>query len=344
MKRALTTLLSIPIFGFIAFSQGTYAENTVIGSLPSGLYYQTGPGASNVSGGYNWTYAYGTKLTINAGVSRNLEIMSINKNATGLVYRQWTEGASWTPWRTILSTNQNGRVGLGTSSPNAQMELYSTSSHALRLSTNAHNNNQKIEFTALGGTYHSIVSNTHTGNLQIRAGDGGSGHEVLFFTDGNGRAGVSSLGGLAVGNTYYSNNTAANRLIVEGDVGIGTTSPTEKLEVNGTVRSKKVRVEATGWPDYVFSRNYKLRTLNELEKYIKENEHLPDVPSAATIEKQGLDLGAMDATLLKKVEELTLYTIDQEKKLENQAARIRQQDAVIQNLLKRLEKLEQNKE
>jgi hypothetical protein len=95
-----------------------------------------------------------------------------------------------------------------------------------------------------------------------------------------------------------------------GNIGIGTTSPSEKLEVNGTIRSKKVKVEASPWPDFVFAPNYKLRTLSELEAYIKTNQHLPEVPSAKEVEENGLDLGKMDATLLQKVEELTLYLID----------------------------------
>ena len=60
----------------------------------------------------------------------------------------------------------------------------------------------------------------------------------------------------------------------DGNVGIGTTTPNNKLEVNGTIRSQKVKVEATRWPDFVFAPNYKLRTLNELEAYIKTNQHL----------------------------------------------------------------------
>ncbi|WP_339606403.1 hypothetical protein [uncultured Roseivirga sp.] len=112
-------------------------------------------------------------------------------------------------------------------------------------------------------------------------------------------------------------------LILRGDngnVGIGTTSPTEKLSVDGTVLAKKVKVSTTGadWPDFVFAPNYKLRTLNELEAYIKANQHLPEVPSAKEVEENGLDLGKMDATLLQKVEELTLYTIEQEKKIKQQ--------------------------
>ncbi|GHE56694.1 hypothetical protein [Roseivirga thermotolerans] len=113
-------------------------------------------------------------------------------------------------------------------------------------------------------------------------------------------------------------------LIVDHNVGIGTTSPSEKLEVNGTIRSKKVKVEASPWPDYVFSSDYKLRPLKELEQFVQQNQHLPEVPSAKEIEINGQDLGDIQAVLLKKIEELTLYLIDENK--ENEALKKENQD------------------
>ena len=92
-------------------------------------------------------------------------------------------------------------------------------------------------------------------------------------------------------------------------VGIGTSSPSEELEVNGTIRSKEVKVEATPWPDYVFAPDYDLNSLNELELYIKENRHLPGISSAAEVAENGVSLGEMNAKLLEKIEELTLLVI-----------------------------------
>lgn len=102
-----------------------------------------------------------------------------------------------------------------------------------------------------------------------------------------------------------------------GNVGIGTDNPQEKLSVNGTVLAKKVIVKADGWPDYVFSRNYKLRSLNSIEAYISKYHHLPDVPSASKVEKGGLDVGSIQAALLRKIEELTLYMLKQGKEMED---------------------------
>ncbi|WP_436517256.1 hypothetical protein [Ekhidna sp. To15] len=117
-------------------------------------------------------------------------------------------------------------------------------------------------------------------------------------------------------------NEADFRIGSAGEVGIGTDSPSEKLEVNGTIRSKEVKVEATGWPDYVFESDYNLRSLEETEEYIKTNKHLPEIPSAKEMEANGVQLGEMNMLLLKKIEELTLYVIDLKKENEAQQKEI----------------------
>lgn len=97
---------------------------------------------------------------------------------------------------------------------------------------------------------------------------------------------------------------------IAGNVGIGKLNPSEKLEVNGNIRAKEIKVEATNWPDYVFKPEYDLRSLSQLDQFIKQNGHLPDVPKAQDAEMDGVSLGEMDRLLLKKVEELTLYIIE----------------------------------
>jgi hypothetical protein len=112
--------------------------------------------------------------------------------------------------------------------------------------------------------------------------------------------------------TYQSRNA-----YFTGNVGIGTTAPDEKLTVKGKIHTQEVRVDMAGplVPDYVFVNDYKLKSLQEVEDYIKENKHLPEIPSAKEIEKNGLMLAEMNMSLLKKMEEMTLYMIEQNKQL-----------------------------
>ncbi len=104
-----------------------------------------------------------------------------------------------------------------------------------------------------------------------------------------------------------------------GNVGIGTCYPQAKLAVNGGILAKSVKVNtsASYWPDFVFAPEYKLMNLYELENFVNTNKHLPNVPSAKEVEKQGnVDLGEMNALLLQKVEELTRYVIDLQKQID----------------------------
>lgn len=107
-----------------------------------------------------------------------------------------------------------------------------------------------------------------------------------------------------------------------GHIGIGSDPGTYPLEVNGTIRSKEVIVEATGWPDYVFDPEYELQSLEEIEAHIKTKGHLPEIPSAKEVEEEGQHLGEMQQLLLKKIEELTLHVIELKKQNDAQQKEI----------------------
>ncbi len=99
-----------------------------------------------------------------------------------------------------------------------------------------------------------------------------------------------------------------------GNVGIGTTNPTNKLSVNGTIRAKEIIVN-TGWADFVFDKAYQLPSLSEVEQHISTEKHLLGIPSAQEVEQNGVSLGDMQAKQLQKIEELTLYMIEMDKKV-----------------------------
>lgn len=111
------------------------------------------------------------------------------------------------------------------------------------------------------------------------------------------------------GNTYMTLNSTG--------LGIGTMSPDAKLTVNGQVHATEVKVTTTvPTPDYVFATEYNLPALEQVESYIKQHQHLPEVPSAKEMETDGIKVGEMNMLLLKKIEELTLYVIDLKKEVE----------------------------
>ncbi|MDD4553846.1 MAG: hypothetical protein PHP04_06575 [Bacteroidales bacterium] len=128
-----------------------------------------------------------------------------------------------------------------------------------------------------------------------------------------------------VGDVEYQ-NAGAFLINSTGSVGIGLGSMAipagAKLAVGGKVVCKEVEVTLTGLPDYVFNENYKLRSLYEVESFVKENKHLPDVPCEAEVVANGMNVGQMNATLLLKIEELTLYMINLQKENDALKARI----------------------
>ena len=112
------------------------------------------------------------------------------------------------------------------------------------------------------------------------------------------------------------NYVDAMMITEEGNVGIGIRQPSEKLVVNGIIKAKELIIEDPLTADFVFENDYNLRTLNQVEEFIAKNKHLPEVPSAKQMEENGVSVAQMNQILLQKVEELTLYMIQQEKRIQ----------------------------
>ena len=109
----------------------------------------------------------------------------------------------------------------------------------------------------------------------------------------------------------------AMTILENRNVGIGTTNPGAKLDVNGKIRCEEVEVIVdVPSSDFVFEAGYQLKPLSEVETFVKENKHLPEIPSAAEFKQNGYKVGEMDDLLLRKIEQLTLYIIEQEKRIQ----------------------------
>lgn len=141
---------------------------------------------------------------------------------------------------------------------------------------------------------------------------------------------------LYVGNSASSSGASlAIKAIENGNVSIGTNNTDSKLTVGGTVHATEVLVDANVAPaDYVFDKEYDLTTLKDVKTYIDQNHHLPEIPSATEQVKNGINLGEMNAKLLKKIEELTLYLIDKDKQVNGLQDKVNRQDARIATLEK----------
>jgi hypothetical protein len=180
----------------------------------------------------------------------------------------------------VIFNTGGGNVGIGTASPDARLTV-TTSAPGDILSMSASGANAYFKM-GLAADYAWLQS---YGSRPLRVND--LGNDVIFNTEG-------------------------------GKVGIGTSSPDKPLTVKGTIHTTEVLVDmSVPGPDYVFEKDYDLLPLTELETYINKNKHLPEVPSAKEMETDGLNLKEMNLLLLKKVEELTLHVINQEKRINN---------------------------
>ncbi len=184
----------------------------------------------------------------------------------------------------ILGSPTTSQIGIGTATPDV--------------------NARATIQTAMDYTTALVIRNpSNSIELKTYLGGANNGNTVSIGTTGN-----SPI-------AFYTNSL--NRIYVDGfgSVGIGTENPgIFKLAVNGSIRAKELRIN-TGWADYVFEKGYQLKPLEQVEQFIKANQHLPGIPAAAILQKEGVDISDMQTKMMAKIEELTLYIIEANKKI-----------------------------
>lgn len=225
-------------------------------------------------------------------------------------------------------TDTGDKVGIGTTSPNAKLHIKNTNGNATLIvqgkQTSGLHNSAQLILSTEWNTANNLTRSQSGRKAIIKAtalANWGRDVKLGFFTSNH-------------GSTYPQERMS---IMSNGNIGIGTTNPNGwKLAVNGKIRAKEIKVETSGWSDFVFYDDYKLPTLKEVENHIKENGHLKDIPSEKEVEENGIFLGEMDSKLLQKIEELTLYTIQQQREIDE----LKQQNKKLLELQKRLEKLE----
>ncbi len=213
-----------------------------------------------------------------------------------------------------IAVFQGGNVGIGTTAPGALLHISSSAASTdLKLQNTAVNAYSEINFTNDARTYRVIAPN------------GGDSDKFQI----------------------YDSTAGLYRLTIDtfGNIGIGTTSPTDKLEVSGG----NIRVTGGSFiddgttlnaPDYVFEAGYPLMSLDELQAYLAQNKRLPNIPSAEEIRQNGLNLSQFQMKLLEKIEEMTLYALAQEEKIKSQQEQIKIQQAELNELKSKMARFE----
>ncbi|WP_179413725.1 hypothetical protein HDF19_13275 [Mucilaginibacter sp. E4BP6] len=169
----------------------------------------------------------------------------------------------------------------------------------------------------------------------------------LRIDDVEGTAGVGwnlVVGGATTANRYVALQTTEYNVVhggnivlqpAAGSVTIGTSNipPGFMLAINGSGIATSFTVQSyANWPDYVFNTDYKLRSLDQVKTYIDQNHHLPDIPSADQVAKDGINLGEIDNVFTKKIEERTLYLIDKDSQVKDLQEKIKLREERIRKL------------
>ncbi|MDQ0638349.1 hypothetical protein QF042_001914 [Pedobacter sp. W3I1] len=323
-KHFYKILASATLYLFCAYPNRAMAQD------------QTINGNLNIGAGFHNALGYGPRIYF-LGNSDDFFISHFNSGGNQSEFRfgigddfqpedKFSIGVNYAgdgQWYDRMVVQGDGNVGIGTSSPQSKLQV---NGGAVVVGTNSVATNADGHVSIGNITEDSNPTQADwipNSTLLLNAHDYSSigfhdsGVRVDFIRAGNGTIQLGYDGGFGNANI----GLPLGIWNAQGNVGIGTLNPQEKLSVKGKIRAQEIKVEMTGWPDFVFEPKYSLMPLRSLESYINENKHLPGIPSAAEVKEQGIELGAMNKKLLQKIEELSLYIIQQDKKITDQQQR-----------------------
>lgn len=228
-------------------------------------------------------------------------------------------------WAQTNTFPSSGNVGIGTTSPSQELYVVgnsivgSNNLDSVLDGQGAFQQNSPLNnagYIATPWVYARVIEGDQRGSASTLISIGGK----------NGFTNSDEIG-------FVTNGAMRMFLNANGKFGIGTTSPSERLTVNGKVSAEEILVEENIGADFVFDDSYSLPELGEIANHIKKNKHLPGIPSAFEMRKNGVKVGDLQMKLLQKIEELMLYTIQQQKEIRYLKVENLKQEQLLEKLL-----------